>query len=825
LEVLSGLGGEGVSYLSLSDFSLRRSLDESTLSKLGESLLRIGAYRQSISIFEKLSKGGRSGSGSEAALYASHCYLGLQCYRKGRYAQSVLEFEKALRLRRDMPQLHYNLALAHARLKNLDKAISLLSSLVSEHPELDRGFELLGDLLGMKGDQPGAQRMYDRALLANPYNKSVERKRRRSGVEGAAGGKAASGAPSQSGQAKGAAEEPSALELLVDLTAEARAGMCRPLVGREAEISQLIEILCCNARSNPMLIGEPGVGKTAIVEELARRVVEQRVPPQLRDKKLFLMSVATLLAGAKFRGQFEERILGLVKQLKEQPCILFIDDIHTIVNAGLSKGGTLDTSNLLKPALVRGDIQAIGATNFDDFRNQIEKDPSLVRCFQLVQVEEPGPEETEEILASHLERLAIHHGVRFDRVDLSEIARLVAICLRERRLPDAALTVIDRAAARVALRVAEQPEYEREGPPLVCRDDMAAVISEMSNVPAAKLGRTETERFLNMEALLRERVVGQDEALSAVARVMRTTRLNLDIAPQRPNGVFLFVGPTGVGKTELARALAEFLFGDEERLIRIDMSEYMEKISSSRLIGAAPGYVGYNDQNQLTDQVRKQPYSLVLLDEIEKADAQMLNLFLQVFDAGRLTDGKGRTVHFANTTIVMTSNVGTELYGQSQAGYRTDGRRTRKVSRSELLKEIKRVFPPEFFNRLDEVVFFRPLLTEDLVQIARLQLSNVAERLERQGVKLRVSDAAYQLLVAEGASEEYGARNLARTLRRRVLDSLAQAALHTEWERVRQVLVEARDGQIEVSLRLEGELELESLELPASEQTDAEVTE
>ena len=822
MEVFAGFSNEGVRYFSLVTHTNRETTDAGLLSRLGESFLRVGAYRQAIATFEKMTRAGHTSQQHDSALYASHCYLGLEHYRKSRYHEAIAEFEKALEIRSDMPQLHYNLALSYARLNNFSRATQILSTLVEEHPEADRGYELLGDLFQMKGDRVAARRMYDKALMNNPRNKAVEQKRRR--LSQSRPRTAATAPATVSGSSSKPAEDEAKLrELLIDLSAEAAEGRLRHIVGREPELHQMMEILCCESRSNPVLIGEPGVGKTVLVEELALRVMEGRVPAQLRDRKLYLMSVATLLAGAKFRGQFEERILGLLKELKRERCILFIDDIHTIVNSGLSKGGTLDTSNLLKPALIRGEIQAIGATSFDEYRNNIEKDPSLTRCFQLVHVEEPTPEAMIEILADHKERLATHHGVRFGDFDTTEIVRLISICLRDRRLPDAAVMVFDRAAARVCLRSPQEDTLD--DPAEVLRDDVAAVIGEMSGVPVSRLSASESDRFLNMESILCERVVGQDDALKAVSRVLRTARLDMDLASYRPNGVFLFVGPTGVGKTELARTMSEFLFGEEDKMIRIDMSEYMEKISASRLIGTAPGYVGYNDQNQLTDQVRKQPYALVLLDEIEKADGQMLNLFLQVFDAGRLTDGKGRTVHFNNTTIVMTSNVGTHLYGQSRAGYAAQAPGLRDIGRNELQKEIKRYFPPEFLNRIDEVVFFRPLDTRDLKRVARLQLSSVMRRLAKQNVELRISDEVYELLITEGASVEYGARNLARTLRRRVLDPLAQLALNSPWERVRRVVLSAPGDRIEVALVLEGDVELEAVELEGSGESDLEAVE
>jgi len=517
------------------------------------------------------------------------------------------------------------------------------------------------------------------------------------------------------------------------------------------------------------------------------------------------MSVSTLLAGAKYRGQFEERFLDLMKDLREENCILFIDHIQTLIASGSARGGGLDASALVKPALVRGELQVIGTTTFDEYQANIERDPSLARLFQMVRIEEADLEATRAILLAAKERYERFHGVRIDSDGMGRSLETMRRMLRDGALPDRALDVLDRACARASLQarkgLRENSEAADAGGaiPVVGEAEMHAAIAGIARVPLSNLRAAADGRLREIESRLRRRVVGQEEAIGSVSRVLRTASRGLKLHPRRPNGVLLFVGPTGVGKTELARAMSEYLFGSDEKMIRIDMSEYMEKFSASRLIGSPPGYVGYNDANQLTDRVRQTPSCLLLLDEMEKADAPLMSLFLQVFDAGRMTDGRGRTVSFSDATIVMTSNAGTDLYGRGEMGYsrRPEGR---SVTRAALLREMRRFFTPEFLNRIDEIVYFDPLGPDEMSAIARLQIGSIESSLTREGKRLEVTESALALLAKEGYHPEFGARNLSRVLRRRLLEPLAGLSLLASFRDADTIRADAAGGDMRVTL-------------------------
>jgi ATP-dependent Clp protease ATP-binding subunit ClpB len=687
-----------------------------------------------------------------------------------------------------------------------------------------------------------------------------------------------------------------------DLTDLARQGKLDPVIGRDEEIRRVIHVLLRRTKNNPVLIGEPGVGKTAIVEGLAQRIVRNDVPEGLKNKRIIQLDMGALIAGARYRGEFEERLKAVIREIQESQgeIVLFIDELHTVVGAGAAEGA-IDASNMLKPMLARGELRTIGATTIDEYRKHIEKDPALERRFQPILVEEPSVEETISILRGLKERYEVHHGVRIKDSALIAAAQLAHRYITGRFLPDKAIDLVDEAAAKLRMEMDSMPaeldelqrrimqleiereglkretdpasrerlarleqelsnlkeeynrlrlEWEREreliqgvrqikeqietvrhqleqaqlagdwnraaqlqygvladlerrlreaeqqlaalGPRRLVKEevdeeDIAEVVSRWTGIPVSRLLESEREKLLHMEERLRQRVVGQDHALSAVANAIRRARAGIQ-DPRRPLGSFLFLGPTGVGKTETARALAEFLFDDEQAMIRLDMSEYMEKHTVARLIGAPPGYVGYEEGGQLTEAVRRRPYSVVLFDEVEKAHPDVLNVLLQILDDGRLTDGHGRTVDFRNTVIIMTSNLGSHWF--SEPGLSLDD------IRQLVLNTVRAHFRPEFLNRIDETVVFRPLDQDDLRQVVDIQIRQVRQRLADQKVGLEITDAARDLLAELGFDPHYGARPLRRVIQRTVLDPLAAKLLAGEFQPGDTVVIDAEAGSI-----------------------------
>jgi ATP-dependent Clp protease ATP-binding subunit ClpC len=618
-----------------------------------------------------------------------------------------------------------------------------------------------------------------------------------------------------------------------DLTDLAREGRLDPTIGRAAEIERVMEVLSRRKKNNPVLIGEPGVGKTAIVEGLASKIVRGDVPDSLKEHRVLALDMAAVIAGTKYRGQFEERLKAIVNEISQNKgIILFIDELHTLVGAGAAEGA-IDASNMLKPALARGELQCVGASTLNEYRKHIEKDGALERRFQTVIVEPPTVEEAIAILKGLRQNYEDHHGVAIPDESLVAATRLADRYITDRFLPDKAIDVVDEAGARSRLGAQVPPpevqqlreeqedlgatkdeairnqdferaailrdrekelqgeirrtqeeweKQQRELRPVVDEEQIAFIVSRWTGIPVQRLQEEESERLLRMEEELHESVVGQDEAITAISRAIRRTRAGLK-DPDRPIGSFVFCGPTGVGKTELARQLAKFLFADEQALIRVDMSEYMEKFSVSRLIGAPPGYVGYEDSGALTKAVRRRPYSVVLLDEIEKAHPDVFNILLQVLDEGRLTDNYGRVIDFKNAVLIMTSNVGArDIASSSGLGF-TSGDVLADYERmaERVREEIDRTFTPEFLNRLDEVIVFHPLSKEQIGEIVHIMLREVQGRLAEEELTLRLSDAAVEFMVERGYDTKFGARPLKRTIQRYVEDALSEKILMAEF--------------------------------------------
>ena len=631
-----------------------------------------------------------------------------------------------------------------------------------------------------------------------------------------------------------------------DLTQLAQEGQLDPVIGRMDEIERVLQILSRRTKNNPVLIGESGVGKTAIVEGLAQRIVMSEVPDNLLSRRVIALDLGSLVAGTKYRGQFEERLKVVMKEITQAGnVIIFIDELHTLVGAGAAEG-SIDASNMLKPALSRGEIQCIGATTLDEYRKHIEKDGALKRRFQPIYVQPPSIDETVRIIQGLRDRYEEHHGVEITEEAISEAVKLSDRYITDRFLPDKAIDLIDETGSRAKLQTYALPgelkaleqelkkisrekelaismqnfeeavrfreeeerlrklldESKREWKknqekhkPIITKEDVAYVVSKMTGIPLFKLEEEESNKLLRMEEFLHKRIVGQDEAISAVCRAIRRSRAGLKEA-KKPIGSFIFLGPTGVGKTELARALAEFLFNTEDALVRIDMSEYQEKFTSSRLFGAPPGYVGYEEGGQLTEKVRRRPYSVVLFDEIEKAHPDVFNVLLQVLDDGVLTDSLGRKVDFKNTVVIMTSNLGTKLIqkGVSLGFHRPEQSEQNQRMKDEVLTELRRAFSPEFLNRIDEVVVFHQLEKEHLISILDILLRELNVRLVERGVQIEINEDVKQWLIKEGYQPLYGARPMRRTIQRIIGDPLSEELIKGRFKDARKVKVVMRDG-------------------------------
>ncbi|WP_070121445.1 ATP-dependent protease ATP-binding subunit ClpC [Bacillus marinisedimentorum] len=653
----------------------------------------------------------------------------------------------------------------------------------------------------------------------------------------------------QSGSAQGA-NTPTLDSLARDLTVIAKEGSLDPVIGRSKEIQRVIEVLSRRTKNNPVLIGEPGVGKTAIAEGLAQQIVNNEVPEILREKRVMTLDMGTVVAGTKYRGEFEDRLKKVMDEIRQAGnIILFIDELHTLIGAGGAEGA-IDASNILKPALARGELQCIGATTLDEYRKYIEKDAALERRFQPIQVDEPTNEESIQILQGLRDRYEAHHRVTITDEAIEAAVTLSDRYISDRFLPDKAIDLIDEAGSKVRLRSYTAPpnlkeleqkleevrkekdaavqsqEFEKAASlrdteqrlreeveetkkswkekqgqenTEVTADDIAIVVANWTGVPVSKLAQEESERLLNMEDILHNRVIGQAEAVKAVSKAVRRARAGLK-DPKRPIGSFIFLGPTGVGKTELARALAESLFGDDDAMIRIDMSEYMEKHATSRLVGSPPGYVGHEEGGQLTEKVRRKPYSVILLDEIEKAHPEVFNILLQVLEDGRLTDSKGRSVDFRNTVVIMTSNVGaSELRRNKYVGFAVeDENQDYKDMKSKVMEELKKSFRPEFLNRIDEIIVFHALEKEHIKEIVKLMADQLRKRLSDQEIHFELTEPAKEKIADEGYDPEYGARPLRRALQREVEDRLSEELLKGNIEKGKQIILDYEDDEFKV---------------------------
>ena len=640
-----------------------------------------------------------------------------------------------------------------------------------------------------------------------------------------------------------------------DLTKLARENRLDPVVGRSKEVKRLIQILSRRTKNNPVLVGEPGVGKTAIAEGLAQRIIQGEVPEDMLDKRLMMLDMGALVAGTKYREEFEDRMKKVIDEIyHDSQVILFIDELHTLIGAGGAEGA-IDASNILKPALARGELQTIGATTLDEYQKYIEKDSALERRFARVQVDEPTPEEALEILQGLRPRYEDHHGVEISDDALKAAVQLSVRYINSRQLPDKAIDLMDESAAKVRLDKTDEPSeiaelresitnlmHEKEAAiqdqdfemaarlrqkekqlsqqlaelsfteakeatgfaDQVTAEDVATVVSQWTGVPLQQMEKKESERLLELESILHQRVVGQDEAVQAVARAIRRARSGLK-DPDRPIGSFMFLGPTGVGKTELAKTLAEAMFGSEDSLVRVDMSEFMEKYSTSRLIGSPPGYVGYDEGGQLTEKIRSKPYAVILLDEVEKAHPDVFNILLQVLDDGYLTDSKGRKVDFRNTILIMTSNIGaTQIREEKNVGFNaTDITRDHRKMQKRILEELKKAFRPEFLNRIDETVVFRSLDEGEIHQIVKIMSKAIIKRLAEQDIRLKITPAAIDVIGKAVFDPEYGARPIRRALQKEVEDRLSEALLSGQIHLGDQVTIGAKKGKITLTVKEE----------------------
>ncbi len=653
----------------------------------------------------------------------------------------------------------------------------LLQKFLLFYPFYAQGHEWMGDVYAREDNIELALNFFEKALMISQSKSLGEKvKKARDLLE--------------KGRSKPEAQKNDAFFDITDAVIQSE----QRIIGRSKELRQMIEILISNSKRNLLLIGERGVGKSAMVRLLAQKIIFGEVPPVLKEKRIKEINFVALLTGSKYRGQFEEKVLKLLQEFRTQNAILVLEDMHLMMSTGAARGTSLDLVNILKNFLRDNSIQVIATTDYEEYKNTIEKDNSLLGYFQKIVVNELSPEGTRRVLKDLANQVVDADNLRISGQIIEDIVESAKRDIRERKLPDAAIMLLERCIAKVKLKNISG------GVPLKIEEaDVLEVLADIGNLPETTVSISLKSRLASLQANILKRIVGQNEAVAKMASSVITSKLGYDVKKNRPDGVFMFIGPTGVGKTETAIALSEALYGSQDYLIRIDMSEYMEKFTYSRFVGAAPGYVGYYDANQLTDKVRLNPYSVILLDEIEKADAQLLNIFLQVFDAGRLTDARGNVIDFSKTTIVMTSNIGTSLFAKANLGYKSSPEGA-QVSRATLIKALKKYFSPEFLNRIDEIIVFHNLRDDDIKAIIDIHLGEVRRDLEKQGKELVIRDDVLAHVAARGYSLEYGARNLNRVLKKELLEKIAYLSLEKEWEEARYLVCRLSGDEIEIVL-------------------------
>jgi ATP-dependent Clp protease ATP-binding subunit ClpC len=770
--LLARLDGEGAFFRDAGSGAGTRLEAEGLWEKAAEFLLANGCFTDLERLELRLPADGAGFLGKWRQVEAAQRQHQLQ-----RFAESLQQLEEIGFEDANMPLLYLLQARNLAELNRGAELKRLLQKFLLFYPFYAEGHEMMGDVYAREENVELALNFYEKALLiAQSKGLGDKIKRLRDLLD--------------KGRGKPEAQKSDAFFDITDTVVQGE----ERIIGRGKELRQMIEILISNSKRNLLLIGERGVGKSTLVRLLAQKIIYGEVPPALKEKRIKEINFVALLTGSKYRGQFEEKVLKLLQEFKAMNAILVLEDMHLMMSTGAARGTSLDLVNILKNFLRDNSIQVIATTDYEEYKNTIEKDNSLLGYFQKIVVNELSPEGTRKVLRNLVAQVFAADNLLVSNQIIEDIVESAKRDIRERRLPDAAIMILERCIAKVKLKnVAGGGLLKIEEP------DVLEVLADIGNLPETSVPISLKSRLASLRANILRRIVGQDEAVAKMAASIITSKLGYDVKKNRPDGVFLFVGPTGVGKTETAIALSEALYGSSDYLIRIDMSEYMEKFTYSRFVGAAPGYVGYYDANQLTDKVRLNPYAVILLDEVEKADAQLLNIFLQVFDAGRLTDARGNVIDFSKTTIIMTSNIGTALFAKANMGYKSSPEGT-GVSRATLIKSLKRHFSPEFLNRIDEIVVFRHLRDDDIRAIIAIHLREVRRDLERQGKELLIPDEVLAHIAARGYSLEYGARNLNRVLKKELLEKIAYLSLEKEWEEARCLACRLRDDEIQIVL-------------------------